>query len=105
MPVLNYYSTAIDSQPVGTTIQSGSNIVLSVAATGFDSFQWFGPSGMLSDGGSVTGATTDMLTVANAMGSDSGDYFVRLTISSVSPVFNIDSDTVTVTVQIPSKHA
>ena len=99
-----YYSAAIDTQPVGTTVQSGSNIILSVTATGFDSFQWFGPSGMLSDGGSVTGATTDTLTIANAMAPDSGDYFVRLTISSVSPAFSTDSDTVSVAVQSLSKH-
>ncbi len=68
----------------------------SVAATGATGFEWFFASNSLSDGGGITGATTNMLTLANVVQADAGNYFVSV---SDSDGDSIDSNPATLTVE------
>ena len=64
-------------QPVGqTNIVPGSNVSFSVTATGTAplSYQWQKGDMNLTDGGSITGATTATLTITGVMESDEGGY-------------------------------
>ena len=92
-------SAAIITQPVNISVELGATITLSVGIIGYDIFQWYGPgSVMLSDGGRISGAITDTLTVINAMSSDSGDYFVDVAVFGTFPFITGQSNMATVTV-------
>lgn len=68
---------AITLQPVGATISAGSNAVISVGTSGaFLSYFWMKNGTALADGGSVSGATSANLTIANASVLDSATYSV-----------------------------
>ena len=88
---------AIDTQPMNTDAELGTTITLSVVVTGYDTFQWFGPGDtMLNNGGRISGADTDTLTITNAMTTDAGDYFVNVAMGA-SPA--VQSNTATVRVE------
>ena len=59
-----------------TNIVPGSNVSFSVTATGTAplSYQWQKDGVDLTDGGSITGATTATLTITDVMESDEVDY-------------------------------
>ena len=59
-----------------TNIVPGSDVSFSVTATGTAplSYQWQKDGVDLTDGGSITGATTATLTITGVMESDEGDY-------------------------------
>ena len=63
--------------PVGQTdIVPGSDVSFNVTATGTAplSYQWQKDGEDLTDGGSITGATTATLTITGVMESDEGGY-------------------------------
>ena len=66
---------AVFTAPLNQTAQAGSNITLSVAATGTTpmTYQW------LRDGEPIAGATNSSLVVSTARVSDGGRYSVKLT--------------------------
>ena len=75
----------------------GATITFSVAVTGYDTFQWFGPGGvMLNTGGRILGANTRILRISDIMATDAGDYFVDVAVSA-NPAITEQSNTATVT--------
>ena len=67
-----------------TNIAPGSDVSFSVTATGTAplSYQWQKDGVNLTDGGSITGATTATLTITGVMESDEGGF--RCVISNIA---------------------
>jgi len=87
---------AITLQPVGESAAAGTNVTLTTTAVGSTalSFQWKKGGANLVDGGSLSGATTDTLTITGVVAADSGDYTVDVSNTAGSVV----SDTATLTI-------
>ncbi|MCK0124950.1 T9SS type A sorting domain-containing protein [Gelidibacter sp. F2691] len=67
----------ITNQPISQEICEGTSTSLSVAATGTGlSYQWRKGGKSISNGGNITGATTNTLTFTNATEGNSGSYDV-----------------------------
>jgi len=68
----------ITTDPLSQTVIAGQAANLSVVATGTGAlnYEWHGPSGILSNGGKISGATTANLTISNFQSSENGDYYV-----------------------------
>ncbi len=65
----------ITQHPSDLAVCPGQTAVFTVAATGSNlTYQWQKNGGDLSDGGDISGATTDTLQIANAEVADSGNY-------------------------------
>jgi WD40 repeat protein len=88
--VLNMVATnlvQISAQPVSLAIESGQSARFTVLATtsGPLSYQWYAApvgSGVytaLTDGGNISGSTTDTLSISDPDNSDWGSYYVRIT--------------------------
>lgn len=71
----------ITTQPNSFAGPIGSTVVLSVSATGVQpmAYQWYKDGNALTDGGNVSGSTTDTLTIQNAQPANSGTYQVVIT--------------------------
>jgi hypothetical protein len=71
-------SPRISTDPASQTIIAGQTANLSVVATGTGTlaYVWHGPSGLISNGGKYSGATTANLTISNVQATENGDYFV-----------------------------
>lgn len=71
----------IIADPQSQTVVAGQTVTLQVAATGTSplSYSWQGPSGTLTDGGRISGATTASVSISNFQSSDDGDYSVVVT--------------------------
>lgn len=71
----------ITTNPQSQTVVAGQTVNLSVTATGTGTlyYQWHGPSGALSDGGKISGATTPNLVISNFQSSEDGNYYVVVT--------------------------
>ncbi|HZV36851.1 MAG TPA: immunoglobulin domain-containing protein, partial [Verrucomicrobiae bacterium] len=74
------------TSPAGQTNYAGKNVTLSVTATGNPplSYQWQKGGSNLSNGGNISGATTNVLTIYPAAPSNSGNYQVVVTNNSGS---------------------
>ncbi len=72
---------AITSQPTNQTVVVGANGSLRVVATGTQPFtyQWFFNDTSITNGGSISGATTDTLAVTSVQTNNTGNYFVVIT--------------------------
>ncbi len=68
----------IVSQPGGQTNAVGIGTVFSVTATGSQpiTYQWFYNGAPLTDGGRITGSTSNLLSIANLQTNDTGNYWV-----------------------------
>jgi hypothetical protein len=89
--------------PENQSVSVGQPLTLTISASGAEplGFQWYGPSGMLTDGDRVQGATTASLTIADLQVDDNGEYYV-----AVSNAFgSIQSVPVQVRVRQPSDAA
>ena len=66
------------TQPQSATNDAGSTVVFSVTAAGLPplAYYWFKNGSALADGGNVSGATSNVLTLAGVLGADSGAYQV-----------------------------
>jgi len=70
-------SPTIVSQPVGGTVGYGAPFSFTVGATGGGlSYQWYRDGVPLVDGGTISGATTAMLSINSTVREDSGLYTV-----------------------------
>lgn len=71
----------INTDPLSQTVIAGQTANLSVVATGTGTlnYEWHGPSGILSNGGKISGATTANLAISNFQVTENGDYFVVVT--------------------------
>ena len=79
-----------------TNIVPGSDVSFSVTATGIAplSYQWQKDGVDLTDGGSITGATTATLTITGVMESDEGGY--RCVVTNIAGTDTSDSALLTV---------
>jgi hypothetical protein len=71
----------ITASPASQTVPAGTNVTLTVTATGTQplGYQWQKGGVALSNGGNVSGATSSSLTLTAVQGSDSGNYNVVVT--------------------------
>ncbi len=69
------------SAPTNQTICAGNSVSFSVTVSGAPplSYRWRRNTGNLSDGGSISGATTSMLTINPTAAGDSGSFDVVVT--------------------------
>jgi len=87
---------SINSQPTGQTVCAGAPVTFSITATGSGlTYQWRKNTSNLSDGGSVSGATSAALTINPSGAGDVGSYDVVISGACGSP---ITSDPATLTV-------
>ena len=79
-----------------TNIVPGSDVSFSVTATGTAplSYQWQKDGEDLTDGGSVTGATTATLTITGVMESDEGGY--RCVVTNIAGMDTSDTAMLTI---------
>jgi hypothetical protein len=71
---------SITSQPASQTNTSGTIATFAVGVTGSNpQFQWYKNGTNLANGGNISGATTDTLTLANVQNRDAGTYSVLVT--------------------------
>jgi hypothetical protein len=94
-----YLPAGISVPPQDTAVIVGSNAVFSVTASGSEplSYQWQKGGMSLVDGGRISGATSNVLTIAATTTNDAGDY----TVSVTNPVSAITSPVATLTVLVP----
>jgi len=86
-------AVSIITQPATTqTYCTGSNVSISTSASGIGlTYQWFRGSNPLTDGGSISGANTNTLTINAASVSDGGnDYYC--VVSGLAPCNSINSN-------------
>ncbi|MEO5776278.1 MAG: PKD-like domain-containing protein [Flavobacterium sp.] len=77
---------SITSQPIATqTLCTGDTATFTLAATGAGiTYQWYKGAGSLADGGSISGATTDTLTISSlVIGDAAANYYC--VVSGTSP--------------------
>ena len=99
-----YLPVGISVPPQDTAVIVGSNAVLSVTASGSEplSYQWQKGGASLVDGGRISGATSNVLTIAATTTNDAGNYTVSVT-NAVSAVTSLVAKlTVLVPVKITS---
>ena len=65
----------ITMQPQDVNVCESSDAVFSITATDASSYQWFNSLAALTDGGDISGATTNQLTIANTEIADNDDYY------------------------------
>ncbi|QYM77807.1 immunoglobulin domain-containing protein [Horticoccus luteus] len=100
--ILDLHVTKLAAPPVFTTqpaTQSatvGATVTLSAAATGSAplSYRWQKNNVDLNDGGIISGATTDTLTLAGVQLADSGDYKLVVTNAAASVASTVATLTV-----------
>ena len=95
-----YLPVGISVPPQNTAVIVGSNAVFSVTASGSEplSYQWQKGGTNLVDGGRISGATSNVLTIAATTTNDAGDY----TVSVTNPVSASTSAVATLTVLVPA---
>lgn len=89
----------ITSQPEDVAANAGEIVVLEVNAVGTSpvTYQWFRDEEPLADGGGITGAATDTLTITGALGADRGSYMLEIS----SPFGSVTTDPIEVSVADP----
>jgi len=90
---------SIATQPTDITVTAGQTASFTVAATGTAplSYQWKKGDSNLTDGGSISGATTATLSIISAQSSDAGSYCCYVS----NAAGNATSDRATLTVNTP----
>gem|GEM_PF-4473105 len=90
------FAPTISVQPKSQAVATGSNLVLTVIASGFPlpTYQWKKGGTNLTDGGRISGATTSTLTIATAQPGDEGGYSVVVS-NTIAP--NATSATANIT--------
>jgi len=95
-----FIPVGISVPPQSAAVILGSNAVFSVTATGTPpfSFQWQEGGTNLADGGRISGATSNVLTIAATLTNDAAGYTVSIT----NPVSALTSAVATLTVLVPA---
>ena len=95
-----YYPVGISVPPQDTVAIVGSNAVLSVTAGGGGpfSYQWQRSGTNLADGGRISGAASNLLTIAASTTNDTGDYDVLVS----NPAMTVTSAVVRLLVAAPA---
>jgi alpha-tubulin suppressor-like RCC1 family protein len=77
-------------QPTNQIVGVGTNASFAVSADGTAplAYQWFFDDAPLADGGNVSGANSNILSIVNARTNDAGNYFVVIT-NSVGAVTSV----------------
>lgn len=90
---------SVVTQPQSQTNSLGGTAVFSVAVSGSApfSYQWKKGGALLSDGGNVSGATSDTLTLSNLISGDATNYSVVITNIAGS----VTSSVATLTILLP----
>jgi uncharacterized delta-60 repeat protein len=90
----------IMTQPVNRTNSVGSTVTFAISATGSASlkYQWQLNGTNLTNGGSVSGASSNVLTLANVQTNDAGNYTVVIT----NAFGSVTSSVAVLTVIMPS---
>jgi fibronectin type 3 domain-containing protein len=65
---------AISTHPADQTITEGQTVSFNVVAGGATDFLWLFNGNELQDGGAISGATTDRLTLSTTTAADAGSY-------------------------------
>ena len=101
--VANSGQVSILSQPVGSTVSPGSPVVLTVQAMGAPPlvYQWWRDALPLTNGGQLSGATNDSLSIAAAGSDDAGSYYVIVTNDSGSVTSSVAILTLTTDTRPP----
>jgi hypothetical protein len=68
----------IISEPTDQTVCASFPVSLTVAATGAASYQWYKNGNPVSNGGTISGATSATLHFSQAATGDIGDYYVKV---------------------------
>jgi len=91
----------VAAQPPNQTVLVGSNVIIAVAAVSTPPlvYQWRFNGATLSNGGSISGATTTSLTIGNAQPTNAGNYTVVVT-----NAFGSVTSSVAVLTVIPPNH-
>src|SRR4029079_16751262 len=77
VPITVNQVPTITTQPGAQSVCPGQTATFTVAATGTGiSYQWYFNGNPLTDGGNISGSTTNTLTVSNALIGNAGDYTV-----------------------------
>ena len=94
-----YIAPTVTVQPTNVTVITGSNATFSASATGTAtlSFRWRLGGIALSNGGRISGATSNTLTIAGALPIDAGLYSVS--VSNI--VGTVTSSNASLTVLVP----
>ena len=92
---------SITTQPVAQSVTEGATATFTVVAAGTPTllYQWQKGGVALADGGIVSGATTNTMTLTGVTNADAGSYSVVVS-NGVAP--NATSDAVTLTVVVPT---
>lgn len=68
-------ATAITTQPISLNATEGDNVQFTVSATGSNlTYQWKKDGNNVNNGGNVSGATTNTLTITSVATANQGDY-------------------------------
>lgn len=96
--IITYDPVSITTQPLATQTEcSGSTISLSVVATGSNlTYQWRKGTTNLVNGGRITGATSNTLSITGATLADAGTY--NVVVSGSAPCSPVTSQNAVVTV-------
>lgn len=84
----------ITTQPQNSATCETETVNFNIIATNTNSYQWYDASGMLSDGGDISGVATNQLSIANVEQADEGTYYCIVTGDGGS----LQSDNVNLTV-------
>ena len=75
----------VTEDPVSKTIEAGGTAEFSITAINAQTYQWYKDDVPLSDGGTISGATTATLTIANVQVTDEGLYYCEVDNSLLDP--------------------
>ena len=98
---------AITAQPQSQVRPTGTTATFAVVTTGTAplSYQWRNGAANLADGGTVSGATSATLTLANIQVADTGSYSVVVTNATGTVISNVATLTAYVPAAVPASQS
>ncbi len=73
----------IETQPVSVHACANDTAVFTIYAPQATAFQWYHDSTPLTDGGDISGAYTEVLTITNVEPQDAGNYYCTATLGCI----------------------
>jgi hypothetical protein len=68
----------VTGPPASQTVEIGGTATFTVEGLSFEEFEWYKDDTRLSDGGSISGSTTDTLTITDVQVDDEGRYYCKV---------------------------